>query len=104
MIMHTASFTWVDAVTDDDVTRLTAALTEMAAEIPQLRSYVAGPNLRVRPSDVDYAVVALVDDAAALTAYLDHPAHLAVYQNHMGWMLATRHAAQLEVPAGSLES
>lgn len=104
MIVHIATFTWVDSVTDADVDTLTTALTEMAAEIPALRSYVAGPNLRVRPSTVDYAVTALVDDEDALTGYLDHPAHKAVYDAHLGWMIAERHAAQLAVAGGSLQN
>ena len=90
--------------TDDDVAALTTALTEMARGIPELRSYVAGPNLRVRPSASDYAVAALVDDDAALEAYLDHPAHKAVYDAHLGWMIAERHAAQLPVTTGSLSA
>ncbi len=102
MILHLAMFTWVDSVTDDDVDRLTTALTEMAAGIPELRSYVAGANLRVRPSAADYAVAAIVDDESALAAYLDHPAHKAVYEAHLGWMIADRHAAQLPVAEGAL--
>lgn len=104
MILHTASFTWIEKVTDDDVSRLTEALTEMAAGIPSLRSYVVGRNLKLRPSDVDFVVTAIVDDAEALSAYLDHPAHTAVYASHLGWMIAERHAAQLEVSAGTLSS
>ncbi len=102
MILHLAMFTWKDSVTDDDVTALTAALTEMSRGIPELKSYVAGSNLRVRPSAADYAVAALVDDEASLAAYLDHPAHKAVYEAHLGWMIAERHAAQLPVAAGAL--
>ena len=102
MILHLAMFTWIDTVTGDDVTRLKAALTEMAAGIPQLRSYVADENLRVRPSAADFAVAAIVDDEEALAAYLDHPAHKAVYEAHLGWMIAERHAAQLPLSEGTL--
>ncbi len=101
MILHLAAFTWIDTVTDDDVAALTAALTEMASGIPELRSYIAGPNLRVRPSTADYAVAAIVDDEDALAGYLDHPAHKAVYESHLGWMIAERHAAQLPLGDGS---
>ena len=102
MILHLATFTWNDSVTDDDVAAATAALIEMSQGIPELRSYLAGPNLRVRPSAADYAVAALVDDETALETYLDHPAHKAVYEAHLGWMIAERHAAQLPVGTGSL--
>ena len=68
MILHIATFRWNDDVTDADVEALTAALMEMAAGIPELKSYTAGANLHLRPAGVDYGVVALVDDAAGLEA------------------------------------
>ena len=80
---------------------LTAALTEMAAGIPEIRSYTAGTNLHLRPGGSDYGVAAIVDDAAGLDVYLDHPAHKAVYENYMGWMLAERAAVQLPIAEGS---
>jgi len=102
MILHLASFRWADGVTDDDVARLTTALTAMAAQIPELRSYVAGPNLHLRPGGMDYAVAAVVDDEAGLHTYLDHPAHAQVYADLMGDMLAERAAAQLPLSSGEL--
>ena len=101
MILHIATFTWKDDVTEQDVTDLTAALMQMAAGIPELRSYVAGTNLHLRPGGSDYGVAAIVDDAAGLDAYLDHPAHKAVYENFIGWMLAERSAVQLPIAEGS---
>lgn len=100
MILHLAVFIWNEDVTDADVDDLTAALTAMAEGIPELLSYAAGTNLRVRPGG-DYAVAALVEDEAALTAYLDSPAHLAVYEQHLGRMIAQRSAAQLPLASGS---
>lgn len=97
MILHLAMFTWKGDVTDEDVAELTRELTAMAAEIPALRRYDCGPNLRLRPSDADYAVAALVDDAEGLTAYLDSDAHKGVYDRILGRMVAHRQAAQLDV-------
>jgi hypothetical protein len=101
MILHTATFRWKPEVTEADVSALTAALESMAAGIPELRSYAAGPNLHLRPGGMDYAVAALVDDSAGLDAYLDSPAHAAVYEQHLGRMIAERAAAQLEISEGS---
>lgn len=101
MILHTATFRWKDEVTEADVAALTAALLAMAAEIPEIRSYAAGPNLRLRPSAMDYAVVAIVDDPAGLETYLDHPLHQQVYTDFIGRMLADRAAAQLEIADGA---
>lgn len=99
MILHLAFFTWNADVTASDVAELTTQLRAMADQLPVLRSYECGESLRVRPSDVDYAVAAVVDDAAALEAYLDSDAHRAVYDRVLGRMIATRAAAQLEIAA-----
>ncbi|HEU4808079.1 MAG TPA: Dabb family protein [Homoserinimonas sp.] len=102
MILHIASFSWKDDVTAEDVVALTEALVTMASKIPSLRSYVCGENLRLRPGGADYAVAAIVDDADGLAAYLDSPAHLAVYESHLGRMIAERSAAQLPLVEGVL--
>ncbi len=97
MILHLAMFTWKDDVTADDVAALTEQLEAMAAGIPSLRRYHCGENLRLRPSDADYAVAAIVDDEAGLTAYLDSDAHKAVYDRLLGRMIDRRQAAQLSI-------
>jgi len=97
MIQHLALFTFVPGTTQDDIAELTRQLTEMAAGIPELRGYHAGPNLRLRPSDADYAVSAVVDDEAGLSAYLDSAAHKAVYDRILGRLVERRQAAQLDI-------
>lgn len=97
MILHLATFRWKDDVTEQDVADLTAALLEMAAVIPELRSYRCGENLRLRPGGADYGVAAIVDDEAGLSAYLDSDAHQAVYERLLGRMIAERAAVQLPV-------
>lgn len=101
MILHIATFSWRDDVTADAVSALTAALTSMAEGIPELRSYVCGAGLGLRPG-ADYGVAAIVDDAAALEAYLNSPLHAEVYQQHLGEMIAERSAVQLPLASGSL--
>lgn len=102
MILHLAMFTWRDDVTPEAVSALTEALTEMASGIPELTSYVCGDNLHVRPGGADYAVAAIVADEAALERYLDSPLHKAVYDKHLGGMIAERSAAQLPLEQGIL--
>jgi hypothetical protein len=101
MILHIATFRWKDEVTEADVSALTTALNDMAAGIPEIRSYSAGVNLHLRPGGSDYGVAAIVDDAAGLDTYLDHPAHKEVYENFIGWMLAERSAVQLPITEGA---
>jgi hypothetical protein len=98
VILHLAAFTWKAEVSADDVVALTAALRGMAAQIPELRSYECGENLRLRPGGADYAVAALVDDQAGLDAYLDSAPHHEIYEKYLGRMLESRMAAQLLVP------
>ena len=99
MILHLAAFTWKDDVTADDIAELTSQLREMAAQLPELRSYHCGPNLRVRPSPADFGVAAVVEDERALEAYLDSPEHAAVYERLLGRMIADRVAVQLDLGA-----
>lgn len=100
MILHVALFQWKSTVTPQDVDALVGALEAMAAGIPEIRGYRCGPNLRLRPSPADFAVVAAVDDEAGLTAYLDDPEHARVYAEHLTAMVAERQASQITVPDG----
>jgi hypothetical protein len=102
MILHLVTFRWVEGVSEERVAALTEALLRMAEGIDSLRSYVAGPNLHLRPDGADYAVAAIVDDAAGLDGYLDHPLHKEVYRDHLGAMIADRSAVQLDIADGSL--
>lgn len=102
MILHLATFRWRDDITADAVSALTEALTTMAAGIPELRSYVCGEGLGLRAGGADYGVAAIVDDAAALEAYLNSPLHSAVYEQHLVEMIAERSAIQLPLTSGVL--
>lgn len=99
MIVHLASFVWKHGTTPEQVSGLTAALCEMAKGVPELRFYLCGENLRLRPAGADFGVLALVDDQAGLDAYLDSDAHAEVYRQFLSVMIETRQAAQLETDA-----
>jgi hypothetical protein len=102
VVLHIATFRWKDEVDDDDVAGLTSALHAMADGIPEILSYVAQPNLHLRPGGSDYGVAAVLPDRAAVDAYLDHPQHLAVYERFLGRMIAERSAVQLSIEEGTL--
>ena len=102
MILHLAAFVWKDDVTTDDVAALTAALREMADGIPELKFYECGESLRLRPNGADYGVAAVVENEGGLSAYLDSAAHVAVYENLLGRMVASRLAVQLPVDGGTV--
>lgn len=102
MILHIASFRWKSDTSVEDITNLTEALINMAEKIPELLSYVAGPNLHLRPGGADYGVAAVLAAPADLDTYLDHPAHLAVYETLLGRMIEERSAVQLLLADGTL--
>lgn len=95
MIIHHVAFEWFSTVTDADVADFDAALTTLPGQIPELLSYTHGVALRLRAGSADYGVVAVVDSAAALHRYLDHPAHAAITARFAPRMFKTRTAVQL---------
>jgi len=97
MILHIAQFTFKPEVTPTDVDALQAALYDMVAQLPFIKSYIAHPNLRVRPSDTDFVCVALLEAPEDLERYMEAPEHKKVYAEHLDWMVASRSAAQVPV-------
>ena len=102
MIAHVALFHWKDGTTEEQIAQARAALHALPAQIDALRSYTAEANLRVRPSTADFGVVAVVDDEAAVAAYLDHPAHKAAVESFLAPIIAERTVAQLPFEPGPL--
>ncbi|MES2171292.1 MAG: Dabb family protein [Actinomycetota bacterium] len=99
MIVHLASFVWKEGTSREQIEGLTVALYAMARSVPELRFYVCGENLRLRPGGADFGVLALVDDQKGLDAYLDSDAHAEVYREFLSVMIETRQAVQLETDA-----
>ncbi len=102
MIVHLASFVWKSGTTAEQVGGLTAALYDMARGVPELRFYLCGENLRLRPNGADFGVLALLDDQAGLDAYLGGDAHAVVQREWLSAMVESRQAAQLESDALSV--
>jgi hypothetical protein len=97
MIAHLVTFTWRDDVALDDTVGLADQLGAMAAGIPEVLFYRAGPNLHLRPNGADFAVLAIVADQAGLDAYLDAPAHVEAVATGITPNLGTRQAVQLDL-------
>jgi hypothetical protein len=95
VIAHVVTFSWLEHVTEADVDALEAALAGLPAAIPVIRGYHFGRDLGLRQGNADFGVVALVDDAAALVAYLDDPAHKQLVSERIRPMTAERRAAQI---------
>jgi len=96
--MHLVTFTWRPEATNDDVVAIIEALTSLPEHIPELVSYNFGPDLGLREGNADFAVVAVLDSAEGLLAYLDHPEHVRILDEFIRPLIATRQAVQIEVP------
>ncbi|TXN29372.1 Dabb family protein [Lacisediminihabitans profunda] len=98
MIAHVAVFTFDSEMTEERAGALAEELRAMAASLPSIKRYAAGPNLRMRPGGADFAVIALVEDQAGIDAYLDSPDHVDLVAKSIAPFLVQRQAVQLEVP------
>ncbi len=78
MLRHVALFRWKPGTTDEQVAAVKDALEALPAQVPTIRSYAVGPDLRLGEDRWDFAVVASFEDARGYQAYVDHPAHQAV--------------------------
>lgn len=98
MIAHVAVFTFGPEMTEERAAELARDLHAMAATLPSIKRYAAGPNLRMRPGGADFGVVALVEDQAGVDAYLDSPGHVDLVAASIAPFLVQRQAVQIEVP------
>lgn len=78
MIVHIVVFTWKDGVTSTDVDALRAAIDAMLPQLGDVQSFRHGPDLKIRPGNGDYALVATFADEEAWRGYQNHPAHKAL--------------------------
>lgn len=96
-IQHLALFRWNADVTEEQVSEFCAVLQEFRAQMPVLLSYCYGPDLGLRPGNMDFGVAAVVAEPAHISEYLDHPRHQAIAKDYISWMVAERVAVQFEV-------
>jgi hypothetical protein len=75
MIRHVVLFTWTDDMTDELEQQFASELTALAATLPEVRSYHAGPDAGVIEGNYDFAVTADFDDAQSYLGYRDNAAH-----------------------------
>lgn len=98
MIAHLAVFTFSPEMTEERAAALAVELRAMAAGLPSIKHYSAGPNLRMRPGGADFGVVAVLEDQAAIDAFLDSPEHVNLVAKSMTPWVLTRNAVQIELP------
>ena len=96
MILHVVTFTFRDDVSAGAIDAVDEALAQLPHIIDELRDYSYGRDMGLRPGTGDYAVVALVDDAEGLTAYLEHPAHVKAVTERLTPLVLSRQAVQIQ--------
>jgi hypothetical protein len=94
MVRHVVLLTFIDGTPAEEVEAIAAALRELPAQIPELRSYVVGVDLDLAADNADLVVVADVDDVDGYVAYRDHPEHRRIITERIAPILASRTAAQ----------
>ncbi len=75
MVRHCVLFRFNDATTAADVERISAAAGELPKQIPAIRAYTFGQDLRLATGSWDYAIVGDFDDAEGWAEYDRHPDH-----------------------------
>lgn len=80
MIRHAVMFKFKDAVTQADREAFVAMLHKLAEDIDEVRGLTVGHNVTDAARACDLLLLVDVDNADALHAYAQHPAHQPVLQ------------------------
>lgn len=97
-VRHVVTLTFRDDTTTEQIDDIVLALRALPAVIPELRSYVVGPDLGRSDGNATLAIVADFDSWEGYEAYRDHPDHVAVATDMIVPVLAGRGAVQHETP------
>ncbi len=94
MIVHAVMFTWKAGVTSEQVEAVSVAIAALHGAVPGLLSIRGAPDLRLRPGNPDYLLIATFDDEAAWRGYQAHPQHKALLAECIDPILSHRCAMQ----------
>ena len=75
MVRRVVLLKWKDGTTAAQIEAVTAGLSTLPGEIPEIRSYTHGPDLGAEAGAFDYGIVADFDDVDAWRVYDTHPVH-----------------------------
>lgn len=75
MIKHVVLLNWKDGVSQQQVEAITAGLSQLKTQIPEILSYSFGPDAGISRGNANYALIAEFADEAGLKAYVTHPSH-----------------------------
>ena len=96
MLRHIVLLTFQDSATPEVVEDITARLRDLPEQIPDLLRVDVGQDAGLTEGNADLLLDIEVADVDAWRAYQGHPAHRAVIVDHIGPILASRVAIQVE--------
>ena len=98
MIRHVVLLSWNEKCTDAAVQAVTDGLAALPGQIPEIRSYQFGPDLKLNRRNADYVLVGDFESEEDYETYVSHPAHVDLMKNLTGPILDSFNAAQFELP------
>jgi hypothetical protein len=96
---HVVMFQWADDAPEDQVDQVRAGLDALPPLIPQIRSYLHGPDVGVSEGNFDYVVVADFDNVNDWRTYRDHPLHILFIEECIKGKVKQRGAVQYQTPS-----
>lgn len=94
MIQHVVLITFVPEATDEQRQAVVDALRDLPAQIETIVSYHVGLDLGFADGNASLGIVAQFSDEDGWATYRDHPAHVAVIQELIAPIRASRTAVQ----------
>lgn len=95
-VSHLVILDWNADTDASHIEAFSAALADLPALIPEIRTYEFGPDLGLTPGNGQFAILATFDDASAYETYRDHPEHRRVIEQFIAGRIASRSAAQID--------
>lgn len=96
MFRHVVMFEWVDGVDPADIEAMGAALDALVDTVPEVVSYLHGPDLGVSDGNYDYVIVGEYASVEDYVVYRDHPEHQRIIAELIKPHVAKRAAVQYE--------
>ena len=87
-------FEWIDGVDTAAIEAVADALDALVATVPEVVSYVHGPDLGVSEGNFDYVIVGDYASVEDYVVYRDHPEHQRIIAEMIKPHVAKRAAVQ----------
>lgn len=90
MFQHIGVLTLVDSATDEQRSALAQALRDLVGQVPGLEKANVITDAKIREGNADVLFAMTFDTQESWAAYGAHPAHVAVVEQHVKPVLASK--------------